>query len=243
MVNSDGMKKKIEISLKDLLEAGCHFGHQSRRWHPKMQPYLYGAREGVHIFDLVKTKEGLETAAVFAQALTANGGKIVFVGSKRQAREIIKEEAKKAGMPYVAERWLGGIITNWEQVKKSVDKLKDLKVKKESGELKKYTKKENLLIDREIIKLERFFGGLVDLTQVPEAVFIVDIKKEAAAVQEAKIKEIPIIAIVDSNCDPALINYAIPANDDAVGSIKFIVEKIAEAAKEGKELFGKKKKD
>ncbi len=233
------MKKKIEISLKDLLEAGCHFGHQSRRWHPKMQPYLYGAREGVHIFDLVKTKEGLEAAATFARDTAAKGGKIVFVGSKRQAKDIIIEEAKGAGMPYVAERWLGGIMTNWEQIKKSVDKLKDLKTKKAIGEFKKYTKKENLLIDREIVKLERFVGGLVDLTQLPEALFIVDIKKEAAAVAEALQKEIPTIAIVDSNCDPTPIDFVIPANDDATGSIKFIVQTIAQAIKEGKEKWSK----
>lgn len=228
------------VTLKDLLEAGCHFGHQACRWHPKMKPYLYDVRDGIHIFDLAKTKEGLEAASAFVKATASQGGKIVFVGTKRQACQIIKEEAKKAGMPWISERWLGGIITNWEQIGKSIKKLKELKTKKEAGEFKKYTKKENLLIDREINRLEKFFGGLVGLDSPPEVLFLVDIKKETAAVREARKKEIPLIAIVDSNSDPSLVDYVIPANDDAVGSIKLIVEVIAKAAKEGREAWEKK---
>lgn len=229
-----------ELSLKNLLEAGCHFGHQARRWHPKMKPYLYSAREGIHIFDLAKTRDGLKVALDFVKKLAAKGGTIVFVGTKRQAKAIIKEEAQKAGMPYVAERWLGGTITNWGQIKKSIDKLKDLKVKREAGELKKYTKKEQILIDRQIARLEKFFGGLANLEKLPEAIFVVDIKREEAVIKEARQENIPVIAIVDSNANPDQVDYVIPANDDAVGPIKLIVEMIGGAAKEGREIWGKK---
>lgn len=236
-------QSEIKIELKDLLEAGCHFGHQAQRWHPKMSPYLYGVRQGVHVFDLAKTKEGLEKALEFIKETTANGGKVIFVGTKRQAQGIIKEEAQKAKMPFITERWLGGLITNWENIKKSIDKLKELKAQKETGELKRYTKKENLLIDREIARLQRFFGGLVDLEELPAALFVVDVKKEKAAVREAAKKKIKVVAIVDSNSDPDLVDLVIPANDDAVGSIKLIVETIGRAAKEGREIFEKKQKE
>ena len=228
-------KSEIKIGLKDLLDAGCHFGHQAQRWNPKMAPFLYGVRDGVHIFDLAKTKENLEKAAEFAKDTVAKGGKIIFVGTKRQAQAIVKEEAQKAKMPFITERWLGGIITNWDNIKKSIDKLKDLKTQKEAGELKKYTKKENILIDREIARLERFFGGLVDLKELPAALFVVDVKKEQAALREAAKKNIPVIAIVDSNSDPDMVDWVIPANDDAVGSIKLIVSLIAEAVKRGQQ--------
>ena len=228
-------KSEIKIGLKDLLDAGCHFGHQAQRWNPKMAPFLYGVRDGVHIFDLAKTKEGLEKAAEFVKDTVAKGGKIIFVGTKRQAQAIVKEEAQKAKMPFITERWLGGIITNWDNIKKSIDKLQDLKTQKEAGELKKYTKKENILIDREIARLERFFGGLVDLKELPAAIFIIDVKKEQAALREADKKNIPVIAIVDSNSDPGMVDWVIPANDDAVGSIKLIVSLIAEAVKRGQQ--------
>lgn len=231
-----------KVSLKDLLEAGAHFGHQARRWNPKMKEYLFGVRDGIHIFDLAKTKEGLEEAAKFVKTTAAEGGKIVFVGSKRQAQAIIKEEAKKAGMPFVDQRWLGGTITNWEQIKKRIDKLLEMREKREKGEYKKYTKKEQLLLDREIERLERKLGGLVGLEDLPAAIFIVDTKKEESAVKEAKMKGIPLVAMVDSNSDPDLINYVIPANDDAVGTIKLVVSVIGEAAKEGREAFEKKSK-
>lgn len=231
-----------KVSLKDLLEAGAHFGHQARRWNPKMKDYLFGVRDGIHIFDLAKTKEGLEEAAKFVKTTAAEGGKIVFVGTKRQAGAIIKEEAKKAGMPFVDQRWLGGTVTNWGEIKKRIDKLLEMKEKKEKGEYKKYTKKEQLLIDREIAKLERKLGGLVGLEDLPEAIFVVDTKKEKAAVREAKRKGIPVVAVVDSNSDPDLVDYVIPANDDAVGAIKMIVSVIGEAAKEGRETWEKKNK-
>lgn len=231
-----------KISLKDLLEAGVHFGHQASRWDPKMKPYLYTVRDGVHVFDLAKTKESLEKAIDFVKKTAAEGGKIVFVGCKRQAAEIIKEEAQKAGMPYVSERWLGGTITNWEEIKKRIDRLAEMKEKREKGEYKKYTKKEQILIDREISRLEKFFGGLVDLEKLPAALFVVDTKKEYTAVREANHKGIPVVAIVDSNSNPEAIDYVIPANDDAVGSVKLIVGAISEAIQKGRKTSKKKVK-
>jgi small subunit ribosomal protein S2 len=231
-----------KVTLKDLLEAGAHFGHQAKRWNPKMKPYLFGVRNGVHIFDLVKTKEGLGKAVAFVKETTAKGKLIVFVGTKRQAAEIVKEEAKKAGMPYVYERWLGGTITNWEMIKKSISKLEEMKEKREKGEYKQFTKKENILIDREIIRLERFFGGLVGLNELPAAIFVVDTNKEETAVREANQKGIPVVALVDSNSDPDLIDYVIPVNDDAVGAVKLVVGVIGEAAKDGRLAWEKKGK-
>lgn len=236
-------KEKAEITLKALLEAGCHFGHQARKRHPKMRPYLYEVREGVDIFDLVKTKEGLEEALKAVAKMASEGKRIVLVGTKRQAKAVIGEEGKKANLPYVNERWIGGTITNWEQIKKSIDKLKEMRGKRKKGEYQKYTKKEQLLIDREIARLERFYDGLVGLEEIPEVLVVVDVKKEATAVEEAKKKGVKIIGIVDSDSNPAGIDWVIPANDDAVGSIKFIIEKIASAIKEGKEVFQKKTKD
>ncbi|PIS14157.1 30S ribosomal protein S2 [Candidatus Shapirobacteria bacterium CG09_land_8_20_14_0_10_47_13] len=221
--------QKVEIDLKELLEAGCHFGHQAQRWNPRMRPYIFDVRGGVHIFDLAKTKLGLEEATAFAKTTAANGGKIIFLGTKRQSQEIIREAAKKAGMPYIAERWMGGLLTNWEQVKKSIDRLIKMKEDRTAGAFKKYTKKEQLLMDREIARLEKFFGGLVDLKELPAALFIVDVKKEGSAVREAQRMNVPIIGLVDSNCDPTPIDWVIPANDDAVGSIQFVVDKMAEA--------------
>lgn len=228
------MVKKYQISLEELLEAGCHFGHQGRRWNPKMEPYIYAKKEGVHIFDLEKTAAGLVKAMTFVGDLTAQGKKIVFVGTKRQAAPIVAEEAAKAGLPFVNMRWLGGTITNWDQIKKGIARLTELETKKQKGELNKYTKKENVLFDREIDKLNRFVGGLRTLTELPEAIFVVDVKKEIAAVREARVKGISVVALVDSNADPDLVDYVIPANDDAVRSIKLIVSKLAQAAQDGK---------
>ena len=214
--------KDYQISLEELLEAGCHFGHQGRRWNPKMQPYIYAKKEGVHIFDLAKTAAGLATAMIFVRDLIAQGKKIVFVGTKRQASPIIAEEAAKANLPFVNMRWLGGTITNWDQIKKGIARLEEL------------TTKENVLFDREIDKLNRFVGGLRSLAELPAAIFVVDVKKEIAAVREARVKGIKVIALVDSNADPDLVDYVIPANDDAVRSIKLIVSKLAQAAQDGK---------
>lgn len=233
---------KFDISLERLLEAGCHFGHQSQRWHPNIEPYIYTARDGIHIFDLVKTKKGLEEALEFVRQKAAEGKVILFVGTKRQAEAIIKEEAQKIQIPYVSERWLGGTITNWVEMKKRISKLARMKEEKEKGEYEKYTKKEQLLLDREIRRLDRFFGGLASLEKVPDVIFVVDIKKEKTAIREARRRKIPIVALVDSNADPSLVDYVIPANDDAVGSIKLIVSAIAGAVRQGKEIYSKKGK-
>lgn len=226
----------FKVLLEELLKAGCHFGHQARRWQPGMAPYLYTVRDGIHIFDLAKTAEGLERACVFVKELVEKGGKIVFVGTKRQAQAIVKEEASKVGTPFVVERWLGGTITNWEEIKKRIDRLVEMKEKKEKGEYEKYTKKENILINREINKLQRFFGGLLGLEKLPEAIFVVDTVREETAVREARRKGVKVVGIVDSNANPDTVDYVIPSNDDAVRSIKLIVEKIAEAVTEGKNL-------
>ena len=237
-------KKKSEfiVPLEELLEAGSHFGHQSRRWNPKMDEYLYSVRDGVHIFDLVKTAEGLKKAYEFVSELAAEGKKIIFIGTKRQAQEIIKEEAKKSGVFYVAERWMGGTITNWEQIEKSVKRLSERKEKLETGEYDKYTKKEKVLIRREVGKLERFYGGLAGMKKNPDAIFVVDTVREIAAVKEAKLRGVKVVAMVDSNSNPDMVDYVIPANDDAVRSIKLIVSKIAEAYVEGKSLKGRESK-
>jgi small subunit ribosomal protein S2 len=232
----------VKVKLKDLLEAGVHFGHQSRRWHPKMKSYLYDVRDGIHIIDLAKTKEYLEAACAFVKATAAEGGQIVFVGTKRQAQAIVAEEAKKAGFPYVSQRWLGGLISNWEQIKASITKLVEMTEKRKKGDYKKYTKKEQLLLDRQISRLEKLFGGLIDLKKTPEAIFVVDVKKEQAAVNEARRKGVKVVAVVDSNSDPTPVDYVIPANDDAVGSIKMVVSTLAQAAKEGREVWKKKNK-
>jgi len=229
-------KTSYRVSLEKLLEAGCHFGHQGKRWNPKMAPYLWKKKEGVHIFDLAVTAQKLEEACLALKALVKRGKRVVFVGTKRQAEAIIKEEAANAGINYVASRWLGGTITNWKQIKKSIAKLKEMKEKQEKGEYEKYTKKENVLINREIGRLTRFFEGLLDLEKIPDALFIVDVNREIAAVKEARKKGLQIFAIVDSNADPDLVDYVIPANDDAVQSIKLVVSKMAQAAGEGKKL-------
>src|SRR3989344_2559701 len=191
-----------EVTLKDLLEAGCHFGHQSRRWNPTMKKYIFGERDGVHIFDLVQTKAGLDAAIEFVKKLTKEKGVVLFVGTKRQAQEIVKSEAVRVGMPFLIQRWLGGMLTNFPQMQKRVHKLKDLKAKRESGELKKYTKREQLLIDREIAQLEKFFGGVAEMEKQPDALFVVDTHREDVAVREAKIMNIPVIGMGDTNGDP-----------------------------------------
>lgn len=222
-----------EISLKELLEAGCHFGHQTNRWNPKMKPYIFTARDGIHIFDLVKTKEGLEAAAAFAKATASNGGQIVFVGTKRQAQEITELAAKKVEMPYMTRKWIAGLITNWNLLGKRLIHLKNLKIDKAAGKYKEWTKKENLMIDKEIAKMEREFGGVVGLRDVPAAVFVLDAKKDFSVLKEARARGAATIAIVDTNTNPDLVNYPIPANDDAVKSIQLIVDYITGAIEEG----------
>lgn len=223
-----------EVSLKELLEAGCHFGHQTTRWNPKMRPYIFTARDRIHIFDLVKTKEGLEEAAVLARDIASEDGKIIFVGTKRQAQDIIKEAAKKAGMPYMTKRWVGGLLTNWDLMKKRLSYLADLKVGRAEGRFNKRTKKEILLIDREISKMEQTFGGIEGLEALPAALFVADARKDSSALKEARNTSVKTIAIVDTNSDPDLVQYVIPANDDATKSIQLIVDTIVEAIEEGR---------
>lgn len=222
-----------EISLKDLLEAGCHFGHQVNRSNPKAREFVYLAREGIQIIDLAKTKVGLEKAAEFLKNLAALGGQIIFVGTKRQAKGIVEEEAKRAGIFYVTERWVGGTITNWEVMKKNLEKIEDLerKIKNEEGI---YTKRETNLFERSLKKLLTLYGGIRGLPKIPEALFIVDTHKEEGTVKEAQKRNVSVVGIVDTNADPALVDYPIPANDDAVGSIKYLVHYLAEAIIEGK---------
>ncbi len=228
--------KTFKVSLEELLEAGAHFGHQARRWNPKMKQYIWTEKDGVHIFDLAKTAEKLEEACEYLKKAASEGKQVVLVGTKRQAGEIIKEVATKAEIPFVSERWLGGIITNWEQIKGRISKLADMKLKKEKGEFEMYTKKEKLLLDREIDKLEKFFGGLAGLTGKPEILFVVDTQKERVAVREAMNRGLVIVGLSDTNADPDKVDYLIPANDDALRSIKLIVETVGEAIAQGKKL-------
>lgn len=231
----------LDITLEELLEAGCHFGHQVRRWNPKMAPYIYGAREGVHIFDLAKTREGLLAAAEAAKQVASQDGTILFVGTKRQAKDIVQEAALRVNMPRVTTRWLGGTLTNFEQIRRSVDNFLEMKKTREAGEYKEYTKHERLLIDKKIEEFERKFGGLVNLKKLPEMLFIVDTHEERSAVLEALQKDIPIVGFVDTNSDPTEVDWPIPANDDAVKSIALIVEFITKAIEEGKTQYAKRK--
>lgn len=224
----------FSVDVKDMLEAGCHFGHQAQRWSPKIKPYVYTEKNGVHIFDLFKTASKLDEACQFVYNLAKEGKTVVFVGTKRQAQDIVREEAVAAGAPYMVVRWLGGMITNWDQLKKSIDKMKRQKKDRAEGKLDMFTKKERVLIDKDISRLERFFGGVENITGVPDALFLVDIGKEDNALKEATMKGVPTVAIVDSNCDPTRVTYPIPANDDAVRSVKLLTHAIATAYKEGK---------
>jgi small subunit ribosomal protein S2 len=223
----------FSVSLEDLLEAGSHFGHIVRRWNPKMSSYIWMARDGVHIFDLAKTAEKLEQACNYLYESARDGKVIIFVGTKRQAADVVKEVATNSGIPYVSERWLGGTLTNWGQFKSRVKHMEELKEKRAAGAFSKYTKKEQLLIDREIEKLERFFGGLAKLERVPDVVFIVDTHKERVAVREARAKGVKVVGITDSNANPDLVDFPVPANDDAIRSIKLITELAGQAVEAG----------
>ena len=221
-------------SLEDMLQAGVHFGHQTSRWHPKMAPYLFGSRSGVHIIDLETTQKKLAEALDFVKSVVARGGQVLFVGCKRQAKDLVREAAVSAGMPFVTERWLGGTLTNFAQIKKSIKRLKTLKEQQEKGELRKYTKKEQLLIAREIMEMEEKLGGIADMEKLPEAMFVVDVRHEKTAVEEARETGTKIVALCDSNVNPEFVQYVIPANDDAVKGIALMTRLVAEAVKEGK---------
>ncbi len=221
------------VTMKQLLETGVHFGHRTRRWDPKMARYIYTERNGVHIIDLQQTVKALDKAYALVRDIVANGGKILFVGTKRQAQESIRLESTRAGMPYVNQRWLGGTLTNWKTIKERIDHLKDLEARRDAGEFALLTKREALTRDREIEKLNVRLGGIKDMERLPGAVFIIDVNNESTAVKEADRLGIPIVAVVDTNCDPDLIDYVIPANDDAIRAIRLLTSKMADAALEG----------
>lgn len=224
-----------EISLLEMLKAGVHFGHQQSRRHPKMEPYIFTTRGGVSIINLEKTRTALVQAMSFVRETVANGGQIIFVGTKRQARDIVQSAAQAAGMPYVIDRWIGGLLTNFNNVRQLIEKLARLKEERASGQHEKYTKKEQLDFEEEIERLEKLVGGLSSVERLPAAIYIVDLKNEKTAVHEAKKVGIPIVAMCDTNVNPAGIAYCIPANDDASKSIAFISEQIVEAVNDGRQ--------
>ena len=236
--------KEIEmayVTIRELLEAGVHFGHQTKRWNPKMKPYIFGARNGIYIVDLQKTVRMFRDVYDFVVNTAASGKSILFVGTKKQARETIYEEANRAEMYYVHNRWLGGMLTNFQTIKKSIDKLKHYRTIENDGTINNYPKKERLKLSKERVKLEATLGGISEMSGLPGAIFIVDPKNESIAVSEAKRLNIPIVAITDTNCDPDDIDYMIPGNDDAIRSIRLLTSKIADACIEGRERLAEKR--
>jgi len=221
------------ISMKALLESGVHFGHRTNKWHPRMKPYIFTERNGIHIIDLQQTVKSLNTAFNLVRDTVSAGGVVLFIGTKRQAQDTIREEAMRCGMPYVTERWLGGMITNWSTIFLRIQELERLEKMRDSGDINRLTKKEGLLITREITRLESRLSGVRKMKKVPDLVFVVDVMREATAVHEANLKNIPVIALVDTNCDPSGVDYIIPSNDDAIRAIKLLVAKIADAVIEG----------
>lgn len=236
---SDGGKKQEEnmsvISMKNLLEAGVHFGHQTRRWNPKMAKFIFTERNGIYIIDLQKTVKKVEEAYDFVRELTEEGGTILFVGTKKQAQDAVEKEAKKCGMPYINQRWLGGLLTNYKTIRKRIDRLFELEEMESDGTFEVLPKKEVIELKHEIERLEKFLGGIKNMDGMPDALFIVDPKKERIAVKEAEILGIPVVGIVDTNCDPDELDYPIPGNDDAIRAVKLITETIANAVLEGKQ--------
>jgi len=228
------------ITMRELLEAGVHFGHQTRRWNPKMKPYVFGARNGIYIIDLQKTVEQTRAACAFAAKVTSEGKKVLFVGTKKQAKDVIEEEAKRANMYYVTNRWLGGMLTNYQTVKASIDRLKKIEALKGSAEWTGVPKKEQSRYDRELDKLHKSLGGIQDMKKLPGAIFVIDTEKEHIAVKEAKKLGIPTIAVVDTNCDPSNISYVIPGNDDAIRSVRLFARLIADSCLEGAKTFQEK---
>jgi small subunit ribosomal protein S2 len=225
--------------MKALLESGVHFGHRTNKWNPKMRSYIFTERNGIHILDLQQTVQLLDEAYGFVRDQVADGGTVLFVGTKRQAQDTIRDEAERCGMPYVNERWLGGTITNWVTIQQRIFELERLERMRDSGELDLLTKKEGLMIERDIARLEKRLSGIRNMKRVPDILFVVDVIREDTAVHEANLKDIPVIAMVDTNCDPKNIDYIIPSNDDAIRAIKLIVGKIADAVMEGKAIRSK----
>ncbi len=232
-------KKKME----ELLAAGVHFGHLTRRWNPKMKPYIFMEKNGIHIMDLRKTVVTLDLACKAMAKMVASGEKILFVGTKKQAKEIVKEEAIRAGVFYVTERWLGGMLTNFSTIRKSIKHMKNIEKKESDGTFEKITKKERLMLEREKIKLKAVLGGIEDMKQLPGALFVVDVKKEHIAVKEANVLGIPVFAIVDTNCDPDKVQHVIPGNDDATKSIAALTKTVADAVADASQHVVAKDKD
>ncbi len=222
------------ISMKALLESGVHFGHRTHKWHPAMKPYIFNERNGIHIIDLQKTVKSLQAAYNLVRDTVADGGTVLFVGTKRQAQETIQDEAIRAGMPYVTARWLGGMLTNWRTIRARINELERLERMRDKGDFGRITKKEALILTREIERLEMLLGGIRSMISVPELLFVVDVRRESTAIHEANLLNIPVIALVDTNCDPRDVDYVIPSNDDAIRAIKLLVARIADAAIEGR---------
>jgi small subunit ribosomal protein S2 len=228
------------ITMKELLEAGVHFGHQTKRWNPKMKEYIFGERNGIYIIDLQKTLKLFKDASKFVTELCADGKSILFVGTKRQAQDAVAEEATRAGMPYINQRWLGGLLTNWVTVQKSVKRLQELDEMAVDGRYELLTKKEVIKLERERKHLQANLAGIKAMKRLPDALFIVDSNNEAIAVKEARKLGIPVVAVVDTNCDPTVVDYVIPGNDDALRAIRLFTSKIADSAAEGVNLVGDK---
>ena len=224
------------ISMKALLESGVHFGHRTNKWDPRMKPYIFTERNGIHIIDLQQTVRLLNTAYNVVRDTVANGGTVLFVGTKRQAQETVQEEAIRCGMPYVTERWLGGMLTNWSTMAARIQELERLEQLRDSGEINQLTKKEGLLIQREIDRLLVRLSGVRKMKRLPDLLFVVDVGREDAAIHEANLLNIPIVALVDTNCNPQDVDYVIPSNDDAIRAIKLLVGKMADAVLEGKAM-------
>ncbi len=223
------------VTMKQLLEAGVHFGHQTRRWNPKMARFIFTERNGIHIIDLQKSVPLFEEAYRFVRQTVADGGLVLFVGTKKQAQDAIREEAQRAGMPYVNQRWLGGMLTNFQTIRKRVDRLREIEQLRDAGQLEMLPKKEQAKILDELARLEKYLGGIKAMKSLPSAVYVVDTRKERNAVLEARKLRIPLVAIVDTNCDPDEIDYPIPGNDDAIRAVRLVTSRIADACLEGLE--------
>ena len=226
-----------QVGIRDLLEAGVHFGHQTRRWNPKMRRYIFGEREGIYVIDLTRTEQLLEEARRFAHDLASKGGVILFVGTKKQAKDAVKKYAEAAGMPYVSERWLGGLLTNFQTISKRIERLHDLTSQAEEGQLDLLPTKERMSMEAELRKLQTNLGGVGSMERLPDAVFVVDLNVEEIGVREARRLQLPTIGLVDSNCDPELVDYVIPGNDDAMRSCEIVVRAIGEAVAEARSAF------
>src|SRR5687768_12654525 len=238
-----GRPRMAVVTMKQLLESGVHFGHQARRWNPKMKRFIFMERNGIHIIDLQQTLTKVEEAYAFTRDISSDGGNVLFVGTKKQAQESIAEEARRANMPFVNQRWLGGFLTNFVTIRKRIDRLNDLHERKERGDFATLPKKEAGVLEDELQHLDRYFSGVREMKRIPSAIFVVDPHREHIAVDEARRLEIPVIAMVDTNCDPDLIDVIIPANDDAIRAVKLLCQKIADAIIEGRAMFDASRKE